>query len=103
MWKSIMISTFYLINIKRNFNLIMIKLNYSITHTRIGEYPDPKPRPKPKPIPGWLHIDPINTQLDLKSVAYNLSNYKFTKGMVVTYEDLIHPKPLDYEPSPKFK
>ena len=81
----------------------MVKLNYSITHTRIGEYPNEKEPEKKGEIPGYLHVNPISTQIDLDSVAYTLSNYKYTKGMVVTVDDLLHPKPLDYEATPKYE
>ena len=44
-----------------------------------------------------------NTYIDLESVSYQLSDYKFTPGFTVTVDDLLHPKPLDYEETPKFK
>ena len=70
----------------------MTRIIYNITSTHVN--PE---------IPGWMHIDPINTQIDLESVAYQLSDYKFTPGFTVTVDDLLHPKPLDYEATPKFK
>ena len=60
-----------------------------------------KPVPPVKQeIPGWMHIDPINTQIDLQSVADQLSDYKFTPGFKVTVDNLINPEPLDYEATP---
>lgn len=47
-----------------------------------------------------MHIDPINTQIDLQSVADQLSDYKFTPGFKVTVDNLINPEPLDYEATP---
>lgn len=46
-------------------------------------------------IPGWMHIDPINTQIDLQSVADMLSDYDYTPGLKVTVEDLTNPAPMD--------
>ena len=60
---------------------------------------NPKPI-VPTKIPGWLHVDPINTQIDLQSVADQLSDYKFTPGFKVSVEDLTYPAPLDYEATP---
>lgn len=90
----------------------MTRIIYNITSTHVNpEIPGDniqvyKPKKKPcedEKIPGWMHIDPINTQIDLESVAYQLSDYKFTPGFTVTVDDLLHPKPLDYEATPKFK
>lgn len=58
---------------------------------------------KPVEVPGWYHINPISTQIDLDSVAYQLSNYKYTEGMTVTKEDLTNPKFTDYKATPKYK
>lgn len=60
-----------------------------------------KPVPPVKQeVPGWMHIDPINTQIDLQSVADQLSDYKFTPGFKVTVDNLTNPEPLDYEATP---
>ena len=83
-------------------------IHYNITATRVnkdcpGDNIDihTVKIPERKEIPGWLHVNPISTQIDLESVADQLSNYKFTPGLKVTVDDLLHPEPLDYEPSPK--
>lgn len=88
----------------------MTRIIYNIASTHVNpEIPGdniqifkPKENP-PEKIPGWMHIDPISTQIDIESVAYQLSDYKFTPGFTVTVDDLLHPKPLDYEATPKFK
>lgn len=88
----------------------MTHIHYNITSTHVNqenpgdniEIHNPKEKPIEK-IPGWMHVNPISTQIDLESVAYQLSDYKFTPGFKVSVDDLLHPKPLDYEATPKFK
>ena len=85
----------------------MTRIIYNITSTHVNpEIPgdniqicNEKPV-KVEKIPGWMHIDPINTQIDLESVAYQLSDYKFTPGFKVTVDNLTNPEPLDYEATP---
>ena len=90
----------------------MSHIHYNVTTTNInqGEYEGLNGvyhendasclPPKPEPIPGYVHINPISTQIDLQSVADQLSDYKFTKGIKITTDMLLNPKPLDYEASP---
>lgn len=87
----------------------MTHIHYNVTTTHINldmpgdniEIHEVK-KPEPVKIPGWMHVDPISTQIDIQSVADQLSDYKFTPGFTVTVEDLTNPKPLDYEATPKY-
>ncbi len=86
----------------------IIHHHYNITATRVnkdcpGDNIDThvvKKRER-KEIPGWMHINPISTQIDLQSVADQLSDYKFTPGLKVTVDDLLHPEYMEYEATPK--
>lgn len=86
----------------------MIHTHYNITSTHVNkdnpgdslDIHDVSIKKKKSNIPGWLHINPISTQIDIQSVADQLSDYKFTPGFKVTVDDLLHPKPIDYEAHP---
>ncbi len=47
-------------------------------------------------INSWIHTNPISTQIDIKSVADQLSNDKQRPKIKVTTDDLLKGGPLDY-------
>lgn len=47
------------------------------------------------------HVNPISTEIDIESVAYQLSNYQFSPDLKVTVDELLQPKyDMDYEAHP---
>jgi hypothetical protein len=59
-----------------------------------------KPRDMQLPVePGWKHVNPISTQIDLESVADQLSNFKYAPGMNITVDDLLNPPYCEYDPN----
>lgn len=47
------------------------------------------------------HINPLSTEIDIESVAYQLSNYQFSPDLKVTVDELISPTyGMDYEIHP---
>lgn len=47
------------------------------------------------------HYNPLSTEIDIESVAYQLSNYQFAPGMSVSVDELVNPEyGMDYEAHP---
>ena len=47
------------------------------------------------------HVNPLSTEIDIESVAYQLSNYQFSPDLKVTVDELLQPKyGMDYEAHP---
>lgn len=66
------------------------------------EFDKLEPIEKTKKILGTLaHIHPLSTEINIETVADQLSNYQFAPDMKVTVDDLVNPiYGMDYEPHP---
>lgn len=66
------------------------------------EFDNLKPIEKTKKILGtFAHINPLSTEINIETVADQLSNYQFAPDMKVSVDELINPSyGMDYEPHP---